>query len=98
MPAIKMFHYDIVPAFCAAIILSASAAAQSDPLPSWNEGPAKKAIMDFVHTATDKSSPEFVPPEERIAAFDQDGTTWVEHPMYSQVMFCLDRVPAVVKA
>ena len=47
---------------------------------------------------TDKSSPDFVPPEERIATFDQDGTLWVEHPMYSQVVYCLDRVPALVKA
>ena len=44
------------------------------------------------------SSPNFVPPEERIATFDQDGTLWVEHPMYSQVLYCLDRVPDVVKA
>ncbi len=44
------------------------------------------------------SSPKFVPPEQRIATFDQDGTLWVEHPIYSQVMYCLDRVPAVVKA
>ena len=47
---------------------------------------------------TDKASPDFVPPEERIATFDQDGTLWVEHPMYSQVVYCLDRVPALVKA
>ena len=47
---------------------------------------------------TDTSSPNFVPPEERIATFDQDGTLWVEHPMYSQVVYCLDRVPALVKA
>ena len=69
-----------------------------DPLPSWNEGPAKQAIVEFVRATTDKASPKFVPPEERIATFDQDGTLWVEHPMYTQVMFCLDRVPAVVKA
>ena len=47
---------------------------------------------------TDQASPKFVPPEERIATFDQDGTVWVEHPMYTQVMYCIDRVPAVVKA
>jgi len=98
MVARKTFQHNRLLTLCAPIILSASAFAQSDPLPSWNEGSAKKAIMGFVHDATDKSSPKFVPPEERIAAFDQDGTTWVEHPMYSQVMFCLDRVPAVVKA
>jgi phosphoglycolate phosphatase-like HAD superfamily hydrolase len=76
----------------------AQAHAQTDPLPSWNEGAAKKAIVEFVKTTTDKASPKFVPPEARIAAFDQDGTTWVEYPMYTQVVYCLDRVPAVVKA
>ena len=63
--------------------------AAADPLPSWNDGPAKQAILDFVKTTTDKDNPKFVPPEDRIATFDQDGTTWVEHPMYSQVMFAL---------
>ena len=53
--------------------------------------------MDFVHATTEASGAKFVPPEERIATFDQDGTLWVEHPMYSQVMYCLDRVPAVVE-
>jgi len=72
--------------------------AQTDPLPSWNDGPAKQAIVAFVQATTDKSSPKFVPPEARIAAFDQDGTTWVSHPMYTQVVYCLERVPAVVKA
>ena len=60
-----------------------------DALPSWNDGAAKTAIVDFVKATTDKSSPDFVKPEERIATFDQDGTLWVEHPMYSQVMYCL---------
>jgi hypothetical protein len=63
-----------------------------DPLPSWNDGAAKQAIIDFVKTTTDKASPKFVPPEDRIATFDQDGTTWVEHPIYSQVLFAFDRV------
>jgi lipoprotein-anchoring transpeptidase ErfK/SrfK len=76
----------------------AQAPPQTDPLPSWNEGPAKQAIAEFVRLTTDKASPKFVPLEERIATFDQDGTLWVEHPMYTQVIFCLDRVPAVVKA
>ena len=62
----------------------------TDTLASWNEGPAKQAIIDFVKATTDKASPDFVPPEERIATFDQDGTLWVEHPMYSQVVYCLD--------
>ncbi|HYA59911.1 MAG TPA: HAD family hydrolase, partial [Burkholderiaceae bacterium] len=66
-------------------------------MPSWNEGAAKRAIVAFVKDTTDKSSPRFVPPEERIATFDQDGTLWVEHPLSTQVMYCLERVPAVVK-
>jgi phosphoglycolate phosphatase-like HAD superfamily hydrolase len=70
----------------------------SDPLSSWNDGAAKQAILDFVKTTTDSSSPNFVAPEARIATFDQDGTLWVEHPIYSQVVYCLDRVPALVKA
>jgi len=73
------------------------ALAQTDPLASWNDGAAKAAISEFVHATTDQSSPKFVPPEERIATFDQDGTLWVEHPIYTQVIYCLDRVPAVVK-
>jgi phosphoglycolate phosphatase-like HAD superfamily hydrolase len=71
--------------------------AGSDPLPSWNDGATKKAILDFVHVATEKDGPKYVPPERRIATFDMDGTLWVEHPMYTQVVCCLDRVRAVVK-
>jgi phosphoglycolate phosphatase-like HAD superfamily hydrolase len=71
--------------------------AQSDPLPSWNDGPAKQAIVKFVKTTTDQSSSSFVSQEERIATFDQDGTLWVEHPIYTQVVYCLDRVQVVVK-
>jgi phosphoglycolate phosphatase-like HAD superfamily hydrolase len=74
------------------------AGAQTDPLPSWNDGSAKQAIVTFVKKTTEQGSPQFVPPAERIATFDQDGTLWVEHPMYAQVVYCLDRVPAVVKA
>jgi phosphoglycolate phosphatase-like HAD superfamily hydrolase len=72
-------------------------AQQTDPLPSWNDGAPKKAIIEFVRTTTEKSSPKYVPPEQRIVTFDQDGTLWVEHPIYTQVVYCLDRVPAVVK-
>lgn len=77
--------------------LGTQALAQTDPLPSWNNGAAKAAINEFVHATTDQASPKFLPPEQRIATFDQDGTLWVEHPMYTQVLYCLDRVPAVVK-
>jgi phosphoglycolate phosphatase-like HAD superfamily hydrolase len=82
----------------AVLLAGAPASAQTDPLPSWNDGPAKQAIVAFVQATTDQASPTFVPPEARVATFDQDGTLWVEHPMYSQVMYCLERVPAVVKA
>src|SRR5262249_36818810 len=75
----------------------ARAYAQTDPLPSWNDGAAKKTIVEFVKTTTEKGSPQFVVPEARIATFDQDGTTWVEQPMYTQIIYCLERVPAVVE-
>ena len=70
-------------------LVSISAEAQDDAsqLASWNEGPAKKAIIDFVRATTDQSSPKFVPQEDRIATFDQDGTLWVEHPIYTQVIY-----------
>lgn len=71
--------------------------AQDDSLPSWNDGPAKQAIVNFVRTTTETGSANFVPREERIATFDQDGTLWVEHPMYSQVMYCFERVGVLAK-
>ena len=64
----------------------------TDPLPSWNDGPTKQAIMTFVEKVTTSGPPEFVPPEERIATFDNDGTLWAEKPMYFQLFFALDRV------
>jgi phosphoserine phosphatase len=73
----------------------AQPASASGLLPSWNDGQAKQAIFDFVRTTINRSSPNWVPPEDRIATFDQDGTLWVEQPMYTQVMYCLDRVPVV---
>jgi phosphoglycolate phosphatase-like HAD superfamily hydrolase len=74
----------------------AEALAQGDPLPSWNDAAAKKAIIAFVQATTTSGNPKFVAQDARIATFDQDGTLWVEHPMYTQVMFCLDRVPGLV--
>jgi phosphoglycolate phosphatase-like HAD superfamily hydrolase len=79
----------------ASISASAQTATSSGALPSWNEGPAKQAILDFVRDTTDQANPNFVSPEERIVTFDQDGTLWVEHPVYSQMMYCLDRVPVL---
>ena len=75
---------------------AAAQPAQTATLASWNDGPAKQAIVDFVRATTEPGGAKFVPPEERIAAFDQDGTLWVEQPTYTQVVFCLERVPAVV--
>jgi phosphoglycolate phosphatase-like HAD superfamily hydrolase len=66
-----------------------------DPLPSWNDGPAKKAVMEFVAKVTTQGSPDFVPPAERIATFDNDGTLWVEQPIYTQITFAIDRVAAL---
>jgi hypothetical protein len=82
----------------AVLALSARANAQTDPLPSWNDGAAKQAIIDFVMDTTAQGGPNFVPPEDRIATFDQDGTLWVEHPVYSFVMYALESVPALVEA
>jgi phosphoserine phosphatase len=65
---------------------------QSDPLPSWNDGPSKAAVLAFVRDTTDKSSSKFVEPADRIATFDQDGTLWTEHPIYGQAAFALARV------
>jgi phosphoserine phosphatase len=65
-------------------------------LPSWSDGATKQAIFDFVRATIDRSSPNYVFPEDRIAVFDQDGTLWVEQPMYTQFVYCLDRVPAAV--
>jgi phosphoglycolate phosphatase-like HAD superfamily hydrolase len=75
----------------------ATAARAADPLASWNDGAAKQAIIEFVKATTTQGSPQFVAPEARIATFDQDGTLWVEHPMYTQIVYCLERVPALVK-
>ena len=73
------------------------ALAQTDPLPSWSAGRAKNAIVDFVQMSTDPANPMFVPPEDRIATFDQDGTLWVEQPLYTQLIYALDRVPVIVE-
>ncbi len=82
----------------ASVTAAGPASAQSDPLPSWNDGPAKQEIVKFVDATTDAASPNFVPLGERIATFDQDGTLWVEHPIYTQLVYCFDRVPALVRS
>jgi phosphoglycolate phosphatase-like HAD superfamily hydrolase len=86
----------LLPALSAPLLpVSAAAQTPGGLLPSWNDGPAKQAIFDFVRATIDRSNPSYVFPEDRIAVFDQDGTLWVEHPMYTQVVYCLERVPAV---
>jgi phosphoglycolate phosphatase-like HAD superfamily hydrolase len=74
------------------IILMSGIAFAQNPLPSWNDGPAKKAILEFVAAVTDENGKDYVEPAERIATFDNDGTLWVEYPMYTQVLFAFDRV------
>lgn len=76
----------------AATALSAGPVWAADPLPSWNETASKQAIIDFVTAVTDEAGADFVPAEARIATFDNDGTLWVEAPMYTQFMFAVDRV------
>jgi phosphoglycolate phosphatase-like HAD superfamily hydrolase len=72
-----------------------SVANAADPLASWNEGPAKKAILEFVAAVTDAKGNDYVAPAERIAVFDNDGTLWVEYPIYTQFLFAFDRVKAL---
>ncbi|MGA2621684.1 MAG: HAD family hydrolase [Thermoguttaceae bacterium] len=72
-----------------------AARAETDPLPSWNHTAPKKAIVAFVERVTKAGSPDFVPPAERIATFDNDGTLWAEQPLYFQLLFTLDRVKAL---
>ncbi len=72
--------------------LGGAAFAQSDPLPSWNDGAVKKSITDFVARVTMPGGPDFVPVERRLATFDNDGTLWCEQPVYFQVAFAFDEV------
>ncbi len=100
----RTFFYAHRRAVLAALLTSAAGAitlsrfpalAQGDPLPSWNDGKAKQSILDFVAAVTREGSPDFVPAPQRIATFDNDGTLWVEQPMYTQLAFALDRVKAL---
>src|SRR5205814_1500099 len=84
--------------FLVIAVLRSPAQAQPASLASWNDGPAQQAIVDFVRITTDKASQSYVPPEDRIATFDQDGTLWIEHPLFTQAMFALDRVRALTPA
>src|SRR6516225_316307 len=80
-------------ALTALVVLALTAAARADdPLSSWKDEPAKKAIVEFVGKVTKEGGPDFVPVAERIAAFDNDGTLWSEQPTYFQVAFAQDRL------
>ena len=74
------------------LVWTSVARAQSDPLPSWNDGPNKQAIVEFVASVTKDGGPNFIPVPQRIATFDNDGTLWSEQPIYFQFAFALDRV------
>lgn len=86
----------ILPVFVL-FVLTVPVSADSDPLPSWNDGQAKRAIISFVKETTNEAGSGFVAPNNRVATFDQDGTLWVEHPVYTQVIYCLDRVREILK-
>jgi phosphoserine phosphatase len=77
------------------VFVACAATAPADPLASWNDGPTKAAIIGFVEQVTREGGPDFVPPAERIATFDNDGTLWTEQPAYTQLLFALDRVRAM---
>jgi phosphoserine phosphatase len=77
------------------VLTSQGIFAQSDPLPSWNDGAVKKSIVDFVSRVTTQGGADFVPAEQRIATFDNDGTLWCEQPVYFQVAFAFDRIKAM---
>ena len=76
-------------------LTTTSATAQPDPLPSWNDGAVKKSITDFVARVTTQGGADFVPVEQRIATFDNDGTLWAEQPIYFQLAFALDHAKAL---
>jgi hypothetical protein len=75
-----------------AVLVSIPRAQAEDPLPSWNDGATKRTILQFVEDVTKRDGPHYVPPGERIATFDNDGTLWVEQPVYTQIFFAVDRV------
>lgn len=79
----------------AAMTAAASAQTGADPLPSWRDGPRKRAILDFLNATATEGTADFVPPSERLAAFDNDGTLWVEQPLYTQFIFALERLRAL---
>ncbi len=87
--------YLILITMLVASAVSGCSTANKDPLPSWNDGPNKQAILDFVKRTTDKEGSSYLPVEDRIAVFDNDGTLWSEHPLYFQLAFAIDRIKAL---
>jgi len=88
----RLFSWRLSSLIVVAWLALLAQAAADDPLSAWNDGPAKQAILEFVKATTTEGSPTYVEPADRIATFDQDGTLWVEHPLYTQAMFALDRI------
>ena len=82
-------------AICALLAGCAAPVRSADPLPSWNDGPARQTIVAFVAKVTQEGAAGYVPSAERIAVFDNDGTLWSEQPVYVQLAFALDRVKAL---
>ena len=91
----KLFKTLLLLTFTNCLVVGGCARTHSDPLSCWNKGPSKRAIIDFVTSVTTPGGADFVPPQERIATFDNDGTLWSEQPMYFQLFFALDRVKAL---
>jgi hypothetical protein len=92
-----MKRTNLIPLAALAGVAMALAAGAADPLSSWNDGPAKNSVVQFVAKVTGAGSPDLVPPAERIAVFDNDGTLWAEQPMYFQAFFVFDRVKALAR-
>jgi hypothetical protein len=91
----SLWVFALVAQLALALAACQSPRAKVDPLPSWNDGPVKNALLGFVTRTTTTGDPDYVPVAERIATFDNDGTLWTEHPVYTQLAFVLDRVKAL---
>jgi hypothetical protein len=91
----KRTQHLLAAALVCSVVFTTTAVQSADPLPSWNDGVSKRAIIDFVTRVTKEGGPDFVPPAERIAVFDNDGTLWAEQPVPVQLYFALDRVKAL---
>jgi phosphoserine phosphatase len=95
LPILRRFRLFVVSTVTCFVVCLCSISNAADPLPSWNDGSTKKAILEFVAAVTDENSKDYVEPAERIATFDNDGTLWVEQPIYTQITFIFDRVKEI---